>query len=142
MHIPSEYVHQTQERLSLYTQLDAIENEAEIEKFRNELKDRFGKIPHQVDELFDGLRLRWDAKLLGFERIMLKNGQLKCYFVGNPQSPFYETERFKKVFQFIQKTGASKQMTLRQTAKNLILIRENVKTLNGARNILKLLRNA
>jgi transcription-repair coupling factor (superfamily II helicase) len=143
MHIPSEYVNQTQERLSLYTQLDLIENEGEIEKFRSELKDRFGKIPIQVDELFDGLRLRWDAKVLGFERIMLKNGQLKCYFVGNPQSPFYETESFKKLMQFILKTGTHKhQMAVRQTPKHLIFIRENVKTLNGARNILKLLRNA
>jgi transcription-repair coupling factor (superfamily II helicase) len=140
MHIPDAYVAQTQERLSLYTQLDDIENEEKLMEFSRMMRDRFGKIPHQVEELFDGLRLRWSAKILGFERIVLKNGKMQGYFVGNPQSPFYETETFQRVLNFVVKEGKNRQMSFKQSPKHIIFIRENVKSLNGARNILDILR--
>lgn len=139
MHIPDEYVNNTQERLSLYTQLDAIETEAGIEQFTEMLRDRFGRIPYQVEELFDGLRLRWVAKGLGFERILLKGAKLHCYFVLNPQSPFYETALFSAIVKFVTAKGKDHQLTLKQSSKNLILIRENVRTLKGARKILALI---
>ncbi|GIV31779.1 MAG: hypothetical protein KatS3mg030_081 [Saprospiraceae bacterium] len=80
MHIPDDYVTNITERLSLYTQLDSIESEAELLDFEEALKDRFGKLPPQVKELFEGLKLRWIARELGFERIILKNGTLRCFF--------------------------------------------------------------
>ena len=140
MHIPDEYVSNTQERLNLYTQLDEIENEAGIESYAAMMTDRFGKIPVQVEELFDGLRLRWAAKELSFERIVLKNNKLQAFFVGNPQSPFYETKQFQRLMKYVMSEGKNKQMSFKQSAKHFILIRENVKTLNGARNIVEILR--
>jgi len=140
MHIPDEYVQNTQERLSLYTKLDDLNNETEVKLFAKDLRDRFGRIPTQVEELFDGLRLRWAAKELGFERIVLKNNKLQGYFVGNPQSPFYETDGFKKVLQYILKEGPKKQMTFKQSAKHFIFIREGVRSLNGARKIIEMLQ--
>ena len=140
MHIPDHYVTNTQERLFLYTQMDDIENEEGIQKFAAMLTDRFGKMPPQVEELFDGLRLRWAAKELGFERIILKNQKLQGFFVGNPQSSFYETPLFKNLMNYVLKQGATRQMSFKQTQKHFIFIRENVKSLNGARNIIEILR--
>src|SRR5690606_38613682 len=76
MHIPDEYVSVIQERLNLYQELDTLESEEELQAFRSKLEDRFGKIPEPVEELFDGLRLRWLSRQLGFERISLKNNKL------------------------------------------------------------------
>src|SRR5690606_4430708 len=101
MHIPSEYVESTQERLNLYTLLDEIQTEEGIQNFENQLRDRFGKVPAPVKELFEGLRLRWVSKQLGFEQIILKNNKLRCYFVENPQSPYYDSPIFQSIFQFI-----------------------------------------
>jgi transcription-repair coupling factor (superfamily II helicase) len=140
MHIPDAFVAQTQERLSLYTQLDDIENEEKLMEFSRMMRDRFGKIPHQVEELFDGLRLRWAGKALGFERIILKNGKMQAYFVGNPQSPFYETETFQRILKYVLGEGKTRQMSFKQSPKHIIFVRENVKSLNGARNILDILR--
>jgi transcription-repair coupling factor (superfamily II helicase) len=139
MLIPDEYVANTQERLSLYTNLDAIESETGIQAFANMLTDRFGKIPPQVEELFDGLRLRWIAKKLGFERIHLKGQKLQCYFVSNPQSSFYETKAFKNVLNYVLGKGKDRQMSFKQSTKSFIFIRENVRTLNGARKVLEIL---
>jgi transcription-repair coupling factor (superfamily II helicase) len=140
MHIPDAFVAQTQERLSLYTQLDDIENEEKLMEFSRMMRDRFGKIPHQVEELFDALRLRWAGKALGFERIVLKNGKMQAYFVGNPQSPFYETETFQRILKYVLGEGKTRQMSFKQSPKHIIFVRENVKSLNGARNILDILR--
>ncbi len=140
MHIPDEYVTNTQERLNLYTQLDEIQDEDGIQQFAKMLRDRFGKIPPQVEELFDGLRLRWAAKSVGFERIFLKANKLQGYFIGNPQSEFYETPMFKNILNYVLKDGKNKQMTFKQTPKHFIFIRENVRTLHGARKIVEFLK--
>ena len=80
MHLPNEYVSSVNERLALYTSMNKIKTEAELDKFAKDLQDRFGKIPQSVYELFHGLRLQWVAKELGFERIILKSNKLRCFF--------------------------------------------------------------
>lgn len=135
MLIPTEYVESTQERLNLYTELDSIESEENITKFEEQLKDRFGPVPREVKELFNGLRLRWICKSLGFERLILKNRKLRCYFVEDPQSTYYETEMFQKILAFIAKNG--KEFHLKKTNRHILLIKENVKNLKSAKKALE-----
>ncbi len=137
MLIPDEYVPSTGERLSLYTQLNSISDEAGIEAFAHALRDRFGPIPPQVNALFEALRLRWLCKPLGFERLVLKNHRLRCYFVGNPQSPFFETESFQRLLQFIAEKGRVMGLSLKQTARELVVIQEDVRTLQQAKQTLE-----
>jgi transcription-repair coupling factor (superfamily II helicase) len=137
MLIPDEYVPSTGERLSLYTQLNSISDEAGIEAFAHALRDRFGPIPPQVDALFEALRLRWLCKPLGFERLVLKNHRLRCYFLSNPQSPFFETESFQRLLQFIAEKGRVMGLSLKQTARELVVIQEDVRTLQQARRTLE-----
>ncbi len=139
MLIPDEYVSNTNERLSLYTQLDEIEDEAGIERFTQMLTDRFGKLPKQVNFLFDGLRLRWLCKQLGFDRLILKGGKLRCYFVSDPQSSFYETEQFHKIVQFIGEKGRIMGLHLKQTAKELIFVQDEVRGMKQAKGTLETL---
>ncbi len=137
MLIPDEYVPSTGERLSLYTQLNSISDEAGIEAFAHALRDRFGPIPPQVDALFEALRLRWLCKPLGFERLVLKNHRLRCYFLSNPQSPFFETESFQRLLQFIAEKGRVMGLSLKQTARELVVIQEDVRTLQQAKRTLE-----
>lgn len=136
MHLPNEYVSSVNERLSLYTSMNKLTSEEELESFIKGLEDRFGKIPKAVNELFDGLRIQWIAKELGFERILLKSNKLRCFFVENPQSPYYESEGFQRVFQYIASKGKAKGLTFKQKARHLIVIKEHVKTLKVAREVL------
>ena len=142
MHLPNEYVSSVNERLSLYTSLNKIDTEEELEKFAVQLQDRFGKIPRPVEELIHGVRLQWIAKELGFERIILKDNKLRCFFVENPQSAYFESDTFQQVFQFIVSHGKSKSLTFKQTARNLIVIKEHVKSLQAAKNVLVDLKEA
>ncbi len=137
MHIPTDYVSSTSERLLLYTAIDDIQSEAELETFSENLRDRFGPVPEPVQELFDGLRLRWMARELGFERVILKDSKLRCYFVENPQSPFYDSKMFQQVFQYLSQHGEQMQITLKKSVRSLIMARDGVRTLAGARKLLE-----
>ena len=137
MLIPDEYVSNIQERLNLYTELDKIKNEDDLQKFKEALRDRFGKIPIPIKELFDGLRLRWISKQLGFERLILKSKKLRCYFISNPQSPFFETDLFNNLIKHVTINGKSAGLNLKQSNKYLILSKENVKNLKEAKKVLE-----
>ncbi len=137
MHIPSEYVSSVSERLLLYTAIDDIQGEDELKLFGENLRDRFGPVPEPVEELFDGLRLRWIARELGFERVILKDSKLRCYFVENPQSPFYDSAVFQQVFQYLSQHGEQMQITLKKSVRSLIMARDGVRTLSGARKLLE-----
>jgi len=138
MLIPDEYVSNTQERLSLYTELNTIENEEGVAAFAKRLEDRFGKVPKQVNALFDGLRLQWLCKKIGFERLILKAGKLRCYFLSDPQSSFFETEKFQKIMAFLQKHGRVMGVSLKQTNKELILVQDDVRGgLKGVKGMLE-----
>ncbi len=142
MHIPDDYVSSISERLSLYTALDQVETEEAVGKFEEQLRDRFGKVPPQVLELFNGLRLRWVARDLGFERIILKNGKLRCYFVENPQSPYYDSSIFHAVFQFIGTKGQQLGLGIKKSPRSLLMAKDGVRSLNAAKHVLESIRNA
>lgn len=140
MLIPDEYVSNIQERLSLYTELDSVESEEGLEAFTDRLRDRFGKIPPQVELLFQGLRVRWLCKELGFERLILKSNKLRCYFVENPQSSFYETATFESLLRIIATKGQKLGLAIKKSNRHLILVQEPVKHLGQAKALLEQLR--
>ncbi len=137
MLIPDAYVTNTQERLNLYTELNNVADEAGVAVFAKQLEDRFGKLPKQVLALFEALRLQWMCKQLGFERLILKGGKLRCYFIGDAQSSFFETALYKKLLQFIQSKGRIMGLSLKQTNKELILVQDEVRSLKQAKSTLE-----
>jgi transcription-repair coupling factor (superfamily II helicase) len=134
--IPDSYVSNVQERLSMYTQIDQIETEDQIDDFISQMEDRFGRVPHQIHELFEGLRLRWICKRIGFERIILKGNKLRCYFIDNPQSSYYESPQFHKVLQYVAGSGKKEGLLIKKSTTNLMLIHENIRSLEKAKILL------
>jgi transcription-repair coupling factor (superfamily II helicase) len=109
--IPSDFVSNITERLHLYKEIDELENEHQLNGYLDGLRDRFGPIPTQVNELMNAVRIRWKAKELGIEKIMLKSGSFKAYFVSDPESPFYTSGTFRNVIGFIQQRPKSAKMS-------------------------------
>jgi transcription-repair coupling factor (superfamily II helicase) len=135
MLIPDEYVNSINERLSLYRQLDDCENEEQLQTFATQLADRFGPLPAEIFELFDAIRLRWVATDCGFERLIVKDKMMRCYFLGEQQSKFYESPKFAGIMNFINSQGA--RCSLKQTDKNLIAIVNQIKNLKEAKEFLE-----
>src|SRR5579871_5341640 len=124
--IPDSYVESITERLSLYTRLDNCENEEELQLFHTELIDRFGPVPPQVEDLFDTVRIRKLSVRLGFEKIILKEDHLRCYFINRPDSPYFESDTFKDILEYVQKhTNKAK---LKQAGKNFLLVVDDIRS--------------
>lgn len=100
---PPTYIPNDSERISLYRELDNMENESDILAFTERLKDRFGNIPKESMELIRIVRLRRMAKNLGMEKVVLKKGQMALFLVSNADSPYYQSEAFDKLLKFIQR---------------------------------------
>jgi transcription-repair coupling factor (superfamily II helicase) len=132
--IPDAYVESIAERLSLYTRLDNCETEEDLVEFHKELIDRFGPIPKQVEDLFTTVRCRKLAVELGFEKMTLKEQTLRCYFINNPDSPYFESSVFQGIMQFVQ-TSLNKAQ-LKQTGKLFLLV---VRDMEGMEALLRLL---
>lgn len=142
MLIPDDYVSNTQERLLLYKELDNLKNEEELEKFAGQLRDRFGKIPTQVYNLFDAFRIRWACKRLGIERLTLKNNNMKCFFPSNPKSAYYSSPVFNSIMQFVAERGRMLEISLKQSRESLILTKNNVADLDGLKRMIGKLESA
>ncbi len=129
--IPTDYVESIQERLFLYHKLDRLEKEQDLKRFSQELEDRFGPIPRKVEDLFVALRCRWVAKQLGFEKLILRKKQLRLYFISDPESPYFESEVFKSIMNYIQ--TKTNKASLKNIGKNFMLIMDKV---NGLGDVL------
>lgn len=127
--IPDSYVESISERLSLYSRLDNCEKEEELQDFHKEMIDRFGPMPAQVEDLFTTVRCRWRAVEIGFEKMTLKQDTLRCYFINRPDSPYFESELFKRVLAYLQ-SGTNKAR-LKQAGKNFLLVVENMKDMEA-----------
>jgi len=127
--IPDSYVESIAERLSLYSRLDNCEKEEELQDFHKEMIDRFGPMPAQVEDLFTTVRCRWRAVEIGFEKMTLKQDTLRCYFINRPDSPYFESELFKRVLSYLQ-SGTNKAR-LKQAGKNFLLVVENMKDMEA-----------
>lgn len=102
LRLPPEYVPQENERISLYRRLDNMDREEEIEEFRANLVDRFGKIPTVSEELIKVVSLRMIAKRLGIERVVMKKGVMRLYFVHDDNRAYYNSPAFGRVVAYAQ----------------------------------------
>lgn len=133
--IPNHYVSTSAERIRLYSELDNLKNEDELQAFIEELIDRFGPIPKQTNALFDTIRLRWLAKDLGFEKIVLKNKLLTAYFVSDQQSAYYQSGIFAFLLKFVQ---ANPNRCRMKEANNKLLL--HIKPITTVLQALELMR--
>lgn len=133
--IPDEYVTNIAERYNLYTELSNIEDEIALDKFRQKLADRFGPVPSPVTELLNTWRLQYWGKRVGFEKISLKKGVLRGYFITNKQSAYFESEQFGRVLAFLE--AHPRISNLKEVKNTLRLAIEHVDSLDTAIEMLQ-----
>ena len=86
----------------MYTELNEVNNEQELSEFQSRLVDRFGPLPEQAEDLLNSVRIKWIAKEMGLEKVVMKKGKMIGYFIGDQQSDFYQSPVFTKILQFVQ----------------------------------------
>jgi len=131
---PDEYINNITERLNLYNELSLIKNEEALQVFEQKLIDRFGALPKEANALLNSIRIKWKATAIGIEKLVMKQGKMVGYFVGDQQSDFYQSNRFMKMVQFVQMNSSLCKMKEKETKNGLrlLLTFENVKSINKA----------
>ncbi len=120
--IPDDYINVISERLSVYSELSSISNEEQLAAFEKRIIDRFGEIPTEVVDLLNSVRIKWIAKQLGLERIILKKKRLIGYFIADQQSGFYQTDDFTRILHYLQKNSKTCVMKEKHTKNGLRLL--------------------
>lgn len=100
MSFPESYVPTSSERMLLYRELDGLKNDEEVELFTKRLKDRFGPVPVEGEELIRVVSLKALSRYFGIERLVLKANRMRLCFVTNPDSPFYMSKAFGRIISF------------------------------------------
>jgi len=137
--IPDSYVENIGERLSLYTRLDQSEDDTALEQMKLELTDRFGPFPAPVNDLFITIQCRRLAIALGFEKMTLKEGTMRCFFVNRPDSPYFESETFKNLLTFTN--TSMHNANFKQVGKTFILVIRDIKGMEACCRTLTKMHN-
>ena len=77
---PDQYVPDSHQKLHLYRRLSKAESQTEIEALRDELADRYGRLPDEVKRLLDAAEIRILGKLLGLERVIVREDWARLSF--------------------------------------------------------------
>ena len=119
---PDDYINNITERLNLYTKLNELKTEDELQKFEEELVDRFGELPTQAVDLLNSVRIKWIASHIGLEKVIMKKGKFVGYFIADQKSRFYQTNNFTKILQYVQTHQQTCKMKEKQTRNGLRLL--------------------
>lgn len=127
--IPDDYIDIPAEKLRIYKMLDSMTSDKEIDRLAVQMEDRFGRMPAEVSNLFTVLRIRNLGAVLGFEKIIIKNGMMIFFFISNPMSPYYQSKVFSNV---IDRVGEHQMFNMKQVENKLKLVVRGVDSLDKA----------
>ena len=133
--IPDSYIDITAEKIRIYKELDSLSSDKELDNMKSRLEDRFGPLPEELSRLFDIVRIRHLGEKLGFEKIIIKNGVMIAFFISNPLSQYYRSDRFSKVLEGI--TMNPNVFELKQNDNRLRIVSRNVDGISKAYSLLK-----
>ena len=133
--IPDSYIDVTAEKIRIYKELDSLTSVKDINSMKERLSDRFGPLPEELLRLFDIVLIRQLGQKLGFEKIIIKNGVMIAFFISNPLSQYYKSDRFSKVLENI--TLNPKIFELKQNDSKLRIFSRNIDSISKAYEVLK-----
>lgn len=137
--IPDDYMDITAEKIRIYKQLDAMTSDKAIDTLLSQIADRFGPPPQEAENLFGVVKLRNLGSSLGFEKVIVKNGLLIAFFVGDPLSPYYKTDVFEGILAHIN-TFPEGKVALKQTDNRLKIVAKGVDSIQNALSLLRKLQ--
>ena len=85
-HIPESYIDSERLRLEVYRKLAASQDNKDLAAAREEMEDRFGTLPKEVERLLAVARLRHQARRAGVADITVQGTRVKFHPVELPDS--------------------------------------------------------
>lgn len=136
--IPAPYVSNATERMNLYRRLADLRKEDDIARFRQELVDRFGPLPREVETLLEAVAMKPLAEALRLPKVTFKNQRLFLIFPDPGDEVFYD-----RIMQplLARLGGLDRRYVLKEGGKSkLRAIVQQVRSLSEAREVLERLQ--
>ena len=137
--LPDHYVNNISERLNLYKRISLLKNEFELKEFKLEIRDRFGRIPKEVKDLFKLIQIKWIAKKYCIEKLIIKKGIMIGIFIGDKSNSFFKSDIFTSILNWAlsnpEKVNIKEKMN--QMDSKLQIIFKNIDSISRALDILK-----
>ena len=137
---PPTYIENISERISLYRELDGLQDEDALLAYQKRLIDRFGNLPEEAEQLLNVVRLRWLCCRMGIEKVILKQERMSLYLMShNPK--YYQSAIFEKILHYACtrmercRLVEDKDRQGKPTGKRYVVIQQ-VKTISGALHLL------
>ena len=92
-HIPESYISAERLRLEVYGKIAAVENSEQEKDLRDEITDRYGPIPSQVDLLFEIARLRALLRQIGIDEVATQGKYLRIHPIELKESQALRLKR-------------------------------------------------
>ena len=132
--IPDGYIDIQAEKIRVYKELDSVDKDSGLAQIAARLEDRFGKLPVELERLFDIVRIRHRGEKLGFEKIIIKNGIMIAFFITNPMSAYYKSPVFSRILDMVSANSAI--FELKQNNSKLRIISRKIDSLEKAYEVL------
>jgi transcription-repair coupling factor (superfamily II helicase) len=137
--IPGDYVSNNTERMNLYRRLADLSEPDELSAFRQELGDRFGAIPPEVDALLTAAEMKADAQALRLTRVQFKNQRLFLDLPTQDEDPYFYEHAFHPLLERL--ANLDRRYVLKETKSGkLRAIVQSVPDLATAKRLLERLR--
>jgi len=96
IYLPDQYVNDPQHKVDIYRRLAGARNVDEVEKIRDEVLDRFGRLPLSGQNLFEAAAVKVSASALEIEKVRLRNGRANLFFTEDKKLTRAEVEAFRR----------------------------------------------
>lgn len=80
-YIPDEYIQDANQKIEIYQNIALCKNEQDIQNIIDEIIDRFGNMPSELENLIDIARIKYLAKKMNISKIASKNTNPKTSVV-------------------------------------------------------------
>ena len=110
--IPQNYMPDQSDRLSYYTAMFSIIKVEEVDEIKEDMEDRFGKMPKIVEHLMMTALLRYYASITLLERIIILRDRITVILPKSEREYFYK-DKFEKFMQIIM-NNYSKEIQFKQ----------------------------
>ena len=136
---PDSYIKSVNERLQLYSELNKIFNVSQLSNFEIMLEDRFGNIPYQVEDLLMTVKIKWAAIELGFEKLVMKKGIMKAYFIKDKNSNYFKSSIFTSILNFVSLNSQNCNLKEKSTlnGSKLVLTIKKIENIDKALSFLE-----
>lgn len=137
--IPEGYISNNVERLNIYRRISEAPDVPALATLRDEMQDRFGALPAEVNHLFAAAEMKFLGQTLRLPRVLFKNKRLFLYMPSQENDPYFHKRLF---YDFLERlSGLDRRYVLKETkSQALRAIVQEVPRLSDAQKILRRLQ--